>query len=229
MIPLRAKIPSQHLPVVTVVLITVNAVAFSFEVTLWADQKLALFYFYGLVPARYTQPLWADQLGLSPSYWPFLTSMFLHGGWMHIIGNMWSLWLFGDKVEDRMGHLRFLTFYLLCGLAAAGVHLALNQTSTLPVIGASGAVAGVMGAYFIMYPFSRIVTVVPIFIFFHVMEIPAFIYLGLWFLMQVSSGTMALGAGGHGGIAFWAHVGGFVMGILLLRSFVRGQLRRRWW
>ncbi len=235
MIPIRAKVPSQRWPVVTVALVLANAAAFMFELGLGIYDQERLFYLYGMVPVRYTHPQLAAEAGLPSSYWPFLTYMFLHGGLMHLIGNMWSLWLFGDKVEDRMGHIRFLLFYILCGLAAAITHMALCSSSAAPVVGASGAVAGIMGAYFVMYPFSRILAAIPIFIFIHFIEVPAFVYLGFWFLLQFFSGTAALGGAANcvGGVAFWTHVGGFIMGILLLRSFVPdragGRIRRIGW
>jgi membrane associated rhomboid family serine protease len=143
--------------------------------------------------------------------------MFLHGGYLHIIGNMWSLYIFGDNVEDRLGHFRYLVFYLLCGLASGISHLAINWHSTLPTIGASGAIAGVMGAYFILYPKAKVLTLVPIFFFIQFIELPAFVFLGIWFLFQFISaaGTSAQG----GGIAWWAHIGGFVFGIIFLRLF----------
>jgi len=230
MIHIRAKVPSERWPIVAVLLIVANTIAFLFEWALDPYYQEQLFYLYGLVPARYTHPQAAAAAGLSARYWPFLSHMFLHGGWMHLIGNMWSLWLFGDKVEDRMGHFRFLLFYLLCGFAASIAHMALCRDSTIPVIGASGAIAGVMGAYFIMYPFSRIVTLIPVLIFIHVIELPAFVYLGFWFLTQFFSGAMSLTGAANcvGGVAFWTHVGGFVMGVILLRPFVRGRLHRHW-
>lgn len=229
MIPIRAKVPSERPPVVAVSLVVLNGAAFLFELALAPPELERLFFLFGLVPARYAHPHAAAQAGLTLAPWPFLTGMFLHGGWMHLIANMWSLWLFGDKVEDRMGHARFFVFYLLCGLGASLAHLVLCRDSVVPVIGASGAIAGVMGAYFIMYPFSRIVAVVPIFVFLHVMELPAFVYLGFWFLSQFFSGAMSLAGAANcvGGIAFWTHVGGFVTGVAVLRRFVRGRIFRR--
>jgi len=154
---------------------------------------------------------------------PFLTSMFLHGGWMHLIGNMWYLWIFGDNIEDRLGHLSFFFFYILCGLGAGLVHTILNAGSTVPSLGASGAIAGVLGAYVVSYPFARVLTLVPLFIFTQIIEIPALIVLGFWFVMQFLEGaaSLASAAGTAGGVAWWAHVGGFVIGILLLNVFPR--------
>ena len=154
---------------------------------------------------------------------PFFTSMFLHGGWLHLIGNMWYLWIFGDNVEDRLGHFTYLIFYLLCGLGAGIVHTILNYDAVIPSVGASGAIAGVLGAYVISYPFARVLTLVPIFIFVQIIEIPALIVLGLWFVMQFFSGTAALAtsSASDGGVAWWAHVGGFVIGMILVTMFPR--------
>jgi membrane associated rhomboid family serine protease len=163
-----------------------------------------------------------------------LTSMFVHGGLLHVGGNMLFLWIFGDNVEDRMGHGRFIVFYLLCGAAAAFAQTAISPDSLVPMVGASGAVAGVMGAYFVLYPRSRIVTLVPLFIFMHVMEVPAIVFLGLWFLLQFVSGvgSIAAATGGEpaGGIAFWAHVAGFVAGVSGVIVFKRPERQRvEWW
>jgi membrane associated rhomboid family serine protease len=171
------------------------------------------------------------------SFVPIFTSMFLHGGWLHLIGNMWSLFIFGDNVEDTFGHGRFLLFYLGCGVVAAMAQLAMAPHSTLPMVGASGAIAGVMGAYFTLFPHARVLTLVPI-IFFVVIEIPAYVFLGLWFLLQFLSGTVAIGVSGaaeeiRGGVAFWAHIGGFATGFLVVLLFLRAGFlathRRHGW
>jgi membrane associated rhomboid family serine protease len=154
--------------------------------------------------------------------------MFLHGGWLHIVGNMWTLWIFGDNVEDRMGHGRFAIFYLLCGLAAGIVHCLTNLDSTLPTVGASGAIAGVMGAYFYLFPYARVIVMVPLFIFPFFFELPAATFLAFWALAQVFSGTLSLGYPGNvGGVAWWAHVGGFMAGMLLQFFFVRNARAHR--
>src|SRR3989440_12770050 len=200
MIPLRDVIPSRTTPYITVTIIILNAVAWIFELTLPPDVLPLFLQVYGVVPAR----LHALTL---------LTSMFLHGGWMHVIGNMWYLWIFGDNVEDRVGHGRFIVFYLLCGIAAALGQIAMDPRSELPTIGASGAIAGVMGAYFVLYPRSRVLTLIPLFIFWEIIELPALVLLGFWFLMQLfSAGAIAATAhsAGGGGVAFMAHVAGFV-------------------
>jgi membrane associated rhomboid family serine protease len=221
-IPIRDNIPSRRAPVVTWSLITINAVIFFYEVTLAPEQLERLFTLFGLVPARYTHPEWATWIGFPiDDCWPFLTSMFLHGSWLHIIGNMWTLWIFGDNVEDRMGPWRFLSFYLLMGLAAGLTHWFTNLDSTVPTVGASGAIAGVLGAYFVLFPRARIIVLLPILFWPFFFELPAILYLMFWFFSQIVSGTMAgLGPSDVGGIAWWAHVGGFVSGALLYRLFV---------
>ncbi len=231
MFPIKDTIPSRNIPVGTWILIAANVVVFIFELMLPEPVLQAVFYYFGIVPARYSHPEWAAWVGLPiDDYWPFVTSMFLHGGWLHIIGNMWTLWIFGDNVEDRMGTLRFLIFYFICGLAAALVHYFTNPDSTLPTVGASGAIAGVMGAYLLLFPHSRVITLIPLFFFLPLfVEIPAIIYLGFWALSQVFSGVLSLGLPEDvGGIAFWAHVGGFIAGAALCWLFVKskGEMRR---
>ncbi len=228
MFPLQDSIPHRSPPVATWILIGLNALAFWFELRLGPEALEALIYRAGVVPARYAYPGWAEAAGLDPrAWWPFLTCMFLHGGWAHFLGNMWTLWIFGDNVEDRMGRLRFLVFYLLCGLAASVVHVALNAESTVPVIGASGAISGVMGAYYLLFPHSRIILMVPVLIFPFFFDVPAVVYLAFWFALQLFSGSLSLLQDpAAGGVAFWAHVGGFAAGMLLLPFFLLG--RRPW-
>ena len=221
MIPLRDVIPSRTTPYVTIGLIVVNALVFLYEMTLGDPNLEEFILYFGLVPAAF-------------SWVAVLTSMFLHGGVLHFGGNMLFLWIFGDNVEDRMGHGRFVAFYLLCGAAAALAQTAMSPDSVVPMVGASGAVAGVMGAYFVLYPHSRIVTLVPLFVFFHVMEVPAIVFLGLWFVLQFVSGvgSIAAATGGEpaGGIAFWAHVAGFVAGVSGVLVFRRPERQRvEWW
>ncbi|MBI5597392.1 MAG: rhomboid family intramembrane serine protease [Elusimicrobia bacterium] len=194
MFPIRDNVPSKSFPFVTWALIAANAAVFYHELTL--GKRLGPFLdAHGLVPAR-------------PAFDDFVTSMFLHGGWTHAVGNLWTLWIFGDNVEDRLGHFRYLAFYLLCGLAAGAVQVVAQPGSAIPVIGASGAIAGVLGAYVFFFPRAKVTTVVPIFIFLHYAEIPAFLYLGVWFLTQLYSGALAIG-----GVAWWAHIGGFLTGV----------------
>ena len=221
MIPLRDVIPSRTFPGVTIAIIVLNALGFLYEIGLTDPELKQFVVTWGVVPA---------QFNLVCAF----TSMFLHGGWMHIIGNMLFLWIFGDNVEDRMGHGRFVVFYLLSGLIAAMAHVWSDPTSVVPTIGASGAVAGVMGAYFVLYPHSRILTLIPIFFFIQIVEIPAVVFLGLWFLLQLVSGVgsalLPAGSGMTGGIAFWAHVAGFAAGAVLILAFRRPERARvEWW
>jgi membrane associated rhomboid family serine protease len=221
MIPFRDNIPSRSVPVITIFLILINVFVFFYELALGPYLEPFLMH-YGVIPAAVFA--WPEtDLPLSVVVVPFFTSMFLHGGWLHLIGNMWYLWIFGDNVEDRLGHFSFLIFYLLCGLAAGIVHTILNYDVTVPSIGASGAIAGVLGAYFVSYPGARVLTLVPIFVFVQVIEIPALIVLGLWFIMQFFYGAAALAAAtaNVGGVAWWAHVGGFVVGMILVGLFPR--------
>jgi len=223
MFPVRDNIPSRTPPIATWMLIFANAVVFLFELAMPEATLQRFFYYFGIVPARYTHPDWAVWAGLPvDDYWPFLTSMFLHGGWMHIIGNMWTLWIFGDNVEDRMGPVRFTVFYLLCGIAAGMVHWFTNPHSTIPTVGASGAIAGVLGAYFFLFPTARVVVMVPLLFIPFFFELPAVTYLAFWALTQVFSGTLALaGPENVGGVAWWAHVGGFLAGVVFHFFFVR--------
>ena len=203
MIPLRDVIPSRTTPYITVTIIVLNALAWFFELAVPRELLPAFLQVYGVVPGRFHAAT-------------LLTSMFLHGGWMHIIGNMWYLWIFGDNVEDRVGHGRFIVFYLLCGMTAGIAQIVMEPGSMLPTIGASGAIAGVMGAYFVLYPRSKVITLIPLFVFWQVIELPAVVLLGFWFLMQlVSAGAVAVtaGANGAGGVAFAAHVAGFLIGM----------------
>ena len=219
MIPLRDVIPSRTTPYVTIGIIAVNALAFWFELSLSGPSRQAFLREFGIVPAAFAGPT-------------VLSSMFLHGGWLHVIGNMWYLWIFGDNVEDRLGHGRYLVFYLLCGGLAGLAQIAMDPKSTVPMIGASGAIAGVMGAYFVLYPHSRVLTLIPLFIFIEIVEIPAIFFLGFWFLMQLFSGvgSIAQTTGAQGGIAFWAHVAGFVVGLAGVFVFRRPERQRvEWW
>jgi membrane associated rhomboid family serine protease len=213
MIPLRDVVPSRTTPYITITIIVLNALAWLFELSLPHDVLNEFLTVYGVVPAYFSAPT-------------LITSMFLHGSWSHVIGNMWYLWIFGDNVEDRVGHGRFIFFYLLCGIAASLGQIAAAPSSMLPTIGASGAIAGVMGAYFVLYPHSRVLTLVP-WIFIQIIELPAITLLGFWFLMQLfSAGAIAVTASTHGsgGVAFAAHVVGFVAGLGGVFLFRKRQL-----
>ncbi len=218
MIPLKDNILYQGFPTVTWTLLLLNATIFIFEISVPKDLLQQLFYLFGLIPARYSLPQWATIHGLPfDHYLSFLTNMFLHAGWLHILGNMWFLYLFGSRVEDQMGHIRFVLFYLFSGIAANVIFYLVDIHATIPEFGASGAIAGVMGAYIVMFPRARILTLIPIFFFPFFVELSAFFYIGYWFILQLFSGTLSLGFGGTpGGVAWWAHIGGFVAGIGLL-------------
>jgi rhomboid family protein len=242
-IPLRDDVPSRTFPVVNVTIIVLNVIFFLMELGL--GQQLQGFLFQAaVVPVLFTP----DHAGtasvleillasLSPALGlRVLLSMFLHGGWLHIGGNMLYLWVFGDNVEDRMGHGRYAVFYLLCGWAATYAHILSQPASRMPSIGASGAIAGVLGAYLTLYPRARVVTLIPLGIIFPVVQIPAVFFLGFWFLEQFLAGAMSLGAhtAETGGVAWWAHVGGFAAGVGLVALFQRPQRRppprsKRWW
>jgi membrane associated rhomboid family serine protease len=209
MMPLRDAAPSRTIPFVTYLLIVANFVAFFFELSL-GKFDTDLISRFGLAPASWLAGIRAMHISV---LLPLFTSMFLHGGWMHLLGNMLFLYIFGDNVEDKFGHFRYLLFYLLAGLAAAFTQIYFNSASEVPMIGASGAIAGVMGAYVFMFPKARITTLIFIIVFIKIIELPAYVFLGLWFLMQIFSGVMALGIGGDaGGVAWWAHIGGFAVG-----------------
>jgi membrane associated rhomboid family serine protease len=230
LIPIRDTIPSKNVPVINNTLIAINIVIFG--VQLLQGPGLDRFIFiYGLVPARYTIEELARQFTFGQQLFAWISFMFLHGGFLHLLGNMWTLYIFGDNVEDRLGPMRYLAFYVACGIASGITHLVVNAHSTMPTIGASGAIAGVMGAYFLLHPTSRILTLIPIFFIPWFVEIPAFVFLGIWFMMQFFSAALA--GGTAGGIAWWAHIGGFVFGIIFLKLFARlpvagitGQIRR---
>ena len=209
-------------------IIAVNIAVFLYEAARPPDELQQLIYLFGVVPARYSHPEWARAIGFSvDDYWPFVTSMFLHGSWAHLIGNMWALWIFGDNVEDRMGSLRFLLFYLLTGVIAGLTHWFTNTDSTIPTVGASGAIAGVLGAYFVLFPRARIVVLLPILFFPFFFELPAVVYLLVWFLSQLLGGAVSrLSSANVGGIAFWAHVGGFAAGIVLHKLFILPEPQR---
>jgi membrane associated rhomboid family serine protease len=216
MIPIRDTVPSKSYPVVNTTLIGINVLVFLLEL-MQGPAMDRFIYIYGLVPARYTVPEIAAYFSTGQQIFSFLSFMFLHGGWLHLIGNMLFLYIFGDNVEDHLGSARYLFFYLLCGLISGLFQLLFNLGSNAATIGASGAIAGVMGAYIILYPHAKILTLIPIFFIPWFIEIPAFFFLGIWFLIQLLSATSSSGA--MGGVAWWAHVGGFVFGMILLKIF----------
>jgi membrane associated rhomboid family serine protease len=213
MIPLRDSVPSRHVPVITWLIVAANTLVFLLQLMLNNAQLTWFVDNFAFIPASWqAYPLW----------WmlTLFTSMFMHGGWLHFISNMWILIIFGDNVEDRMGPFGFLVFYLLSGLAAGLLQFAFVPNSLIPTLGASGAIAGVMGAYIVLYPRARVVTLIPLFFFFTTVNIPAFAYLGIWFVTQFFSGIASIGQVMMGGVAWWAHIGGFLFGVLLVRRFL---------
>ena len=220
MIPLRDENPTEITPFVTVLLILANLAAWFLLQGAGSPQVLeASVIVFGTVPCEVTGACATEGLGR----WAVITSMFMHGGWGHLLGNMVFLWVFGNNIEDSMGHLRFVAFYLLCGIAAAYAHVFFSPASPIPAVGASGAISGVMGAYILLYPRVAVQTFVPPFFFFH---IPAWVFLGYWFFIQLSMGVVSIGpeTAETGGVAVWAHVGGFVAGLVLVRLFAKRAL-----
>ncbi len=231
MIPLYDDLPTRRFPWMTVALIVANVLVFVYELALsgGGSGRLDVFFFRaGFVPYEITHLVDVPPADVVPPPFTVLTSMFVHEGWLHIAGNMLFLWIFGNNVEDAMGRFRFLGFYLLCGIAAALAQTAIRPDSGVPNIGASGAIAGVLGAYIMLYPRARVLTLVPVFIFFFpIVMLPAWVIIGAWFVLQLFEGVLSLGAAAGGGVAFFAHVGGFVAGVLLVALFVRRRPRPR--
>jgi membrane associated rhomboid family serine protease len=231
-IPLRDANPTRRTPVVTLSLVVACSAAFLWELSVQAtggDAALDEFVRrYGAVPAGISADLGSGNL-ISPTMLGILTSIFLHGGWLHLIGNMLFLWIFGNNIEDRLGRLAFLAFYLAGGIAAALAQVAIDPSSTIPLIGASGAIAAILGAYFVFYPRARVTSLVFLGFFYQVLNVPAIIVLGYWFVLQLIDGFASLGAGNaQGGVAFFAHIGGFVAGMIVafvLRALGMGQGR----
>ena len=219
MIPIRDTIRSANYPVINNTLILINISVFLYQSSIGRPELESIQYVYGLIPARYSVSEIAGHFTFNQQIISLFSYMFLHGGLFHLIGNMWTLYIFGDNVEDNLGHFRYLLFYVLCGFGSGLSHLLTNLYSTIPTIGASGAIAGIMGAYFILHPNSKILTLIPIIFIPYFVEIPAFIYLGIWFLFQLLSATGSQGE--FSGIAWWAHIGGFVFGILLLYLIIK--------
>lgn len=225
MIPLRDKAPSGKFPIVTILLIVVNVLVFLMEVSLGEPQLKGLFDTYGSIPLRLKLAAQGDLhqgVGFAVT---ILTSMFLHGGWLHLIGNMWYLWIFGDNVESKLGRVRFLMFYLLCGAAAGLAHAIVHVDSPVPTVGASGAIAGVLGAYLMLFPKAKVLTWVPVIVVGYFIEFPAIVLLGLWFLMQLLNETLALaGPGEVQSVAWMAHIGGFIAGMILVHVMRKKRL-----
>ena len=219
MLPLKDNIPAKNFPYVNIGLIVINLVFFIYQMS-YGYEFDQLIFTLGFIPARFLAQH-GDNFFNPTGYLPVFSSMFMHANLIHLISNMWMLWIFGDNVEDCMGHGRYLLFFLLCGMASVFAQTISNPQSTIPMIGASGAISGVLGAYFLTYPQARILTLVPIIIIFYIIELPAYFFLGFWFVLQFIQGSLyslnSQTAGG--GVAWWAHVGGFAAGVLLLQVF----------
>ena len=231
MIPIRDRNPSGTFPYVTIGIIIVNILIFLYELSLGSGLGEFIMKF-GVVPLKVSYYSQVPDLTFINTFFPFISSMFLHGGFVHLIGNMWFLWIFGDNIEDKLGHFKFIAFYFLCGIIASSVHVFFNSQSNVPCVGASGAIAGVLGAYMVTFPRARVVTIVPLFVFIQVMELPAIVVLGFWFVIQFFNGAASITASASGaGVAWWAHIGGFAAGVIILyiiRIFsVRKPGRRR--
>jgi membrane associated rhomboid family serine protease len=222
-IPIKDENPTETFPFVTVSLIIINILVFIWELKLDPYTLNAVIDEFGAVPAK----LWGISKGLIPPFISLITCMFLHGGFLHIGGNMLYLWIFGNNVEDRLGHIRFLFFYVICGIIATLFHSVVYPNSSVPLIGASGAISGVLGAYLIEFPFARIVTLVFIFIFITTIRLPAFLFIGFWFFMQYLNGIASLALYTPTGVAWFAHIGGFVSGLILYRFFPKRKSRRK--
>ena len=229
MIPIRNTVPTRYPPVVTWMLIATNCIVFLLQNSLSPVELEQFLRTFALIPARYLEPLvYRDANLTAADFLPFFTMMFLHGGWLHLILNMWTLWVFGPTVEDRLGHGRYLAFYLACGLAASVAHFVFNPTSVVPALGASGAIAGVLGSYMRLFPLARVVVLVPIIFIPLFFEVHAFVFVGLWFLIQIFQGTLELLLPtSGGGVAWWAHIGGFVAGLVLCPLLVQSERRYR--
>jgi len=220
MIPLKDRIKRKRFPFITSLLILVNILVFAYQLSLGENLEF-FFNHFSITPSQIIQALHSD-LFKPFVFMTFITSLFLHGGWLHLGGNMLYLWVFGDNVEDKLGHIRFLIFYVLCGIAASALHIYIDPASNIPAIGASGAISGILGAYILMFPKARILTLVPIFIFIHFAELPAYVIIGLWFILQFFNGILSLkyaDASMSSGVAWWAHIGGFVTGLILVFPF----------
>lgn len=223
MIPLHDDNPSRGFPILTVIFIVSCVVVFLWQISLGAYGQQAV-YQYGMIPAVLLgNKELSPELAVIPSWISVFTSMFMHGGWGHLLGNMLYLWIFGDNVEDSMGRIRFFFFYLICGIAAVAAQTASNPSSEIPMIGASGAISGVLGAYLLLFPHARVLVVVPLGFYISTMRIPAGFVLGFWFVLQLLNS--AISSGQQGGTAWWAHIGGFIAGMLLILLFKRKHQR----
>ena len=224
MIPLKDDNPTRTFPFVTISLIVVNVVVFVVEL-LQGENLVSFVNSFGAIPYEVTTGIDTKPLIFFPVRLTVFSSMFLHGGWSHLVGNMLYLWIFGNNIEDRMGHHRFILFYLLIGIAASIAQIAVRPFSTVPLIGASGAISGVLGAYLLLYPKAKVLTLVPLVVFLRVVSLPAFVVLGFWIVLQIINGFVSLSYTAQGGVAFFAHIGGFIAGLALIKLFLIGRKR----
>jgi membrane associated rhomboid family serine protease len=215
MIPLKDLNPRRNFPVITLLLILANVIVFIYQITLPAAAAEAFVRNWALTPSHIKLALEGHRYTPLQAFLPLFTCMFLHGGFLHIIGNMWFLWLFGDNVEDQFGPIGYLVFYIFCGLGSGVTQVAFSWGSKVPSLGASGAISGVLGAYIVFFPRAKILTLIPLLILFFTVRIPAAVFIGIWFLMNFLSGVSSLGVLNSGGVAWWAHVGGFLLGVLI--------------
>jgi membrane associated rhomboid family serine protease len=216
MIPLQDENPSRTIPIINVSLIVANIVVFIYQYFFFSGGPERFTLQWSCIPYEFTHFVDIDPPALVPIPLTIFTSMFMHGGWLHLLGNMLFLWIFGDNVEDKLGHLRYLVFYLFCGVVASFSHIFTNLDSQIPSLGASGAISGVMGAYIFLFPGARIKTLVIWFVFIQIIRIPAVVMIGYWILIQILSGLAEFGSIKGGGIAWFAHIGGFVAGLILI-------------
>lgn len=224
MIPLRDDNPTRITPIITVTFIVICALVYMYQASLPPQPGELFVYRFGAIPATvFGNAALPPEVHAAAPFITLITSMFLHGSWMHLIGNMLYLWIFGNNIEDVMGHVRFILFYVMCGIFAVFSHAITDPSSTMPMVGASGAISGVLGAYLLLFPHAQVLVLVPLGLYTRMMYVPAALVLGLWFVMQVLSGGMSLGRSG-GGVAFFAHVGGFVAGMVLIGLFKRSDV-----
>jgi membrane associated rhomboid family serine protease len=216
MIPLRVDIVRLRTAIVTILLILANVLAFIYELTLSPKAGNKFIFKFGLTPSHMHLLFAKHGISIGQAFLPMFTSMYLHAGWMHLLGNMLFLWVFGGSIEEALGHFQYLIFYFICGIGSAAVHTVFNWGSKIPTVGASGAISGIMGAFIVLYPKSRVTTLIPALFLFFTIRIPAVLMLGYWFFIQIFSGMASLGMSDQGGVAWWAHVGGFLLGAILV-------------
>lgn len=220
MIPLKDDIPTRRFPIVTVSIITMNVLFFLYQLS-WGAEGETLIYIFGSRPLLLTKTFFSQPIAFHPIYVTLITSMFMHAGFFHIMGNMLYLWIFGNNIEDSMGRFRFLIFYLLSGITAALAHIFISPSSDIPMVGASGAVSGVLGAYLILYPYAKVKTLITFGFFWQIVQVPALIVLGFWIILQMLNGFVTFSGRFEGGVAWFAHIGGFFFGLLTIKLFAR--------